>query len=101
MSDLRIRRCLRAGLNGAAVKYLSSLTNFTLHCPSFGAGSGTTSISSTGKGISTEPGFIRDLDALACFLDDDVVWTISGPVDILTLLWPPCRQGPGDEAARA
>ncbi len=26
---------------------------------------------------------IRDMDALATFLDDDVVWTISGPVDIL------------------
>jgi ketosteroid isomerase-like protein len=26
---------------------------------------------------------IRDMDALAAFLDEDVVWTISGPVDIL------------------
>jgi ketosteroid isomerase-like protein len=26
---------------------------------------------------------IRDMDALATFLDEDVVWTISGPVDIL------------------
>ena len=26
---------------------------------------------------------VRDMDALACFLDDEVVWTISGPVDIL------------------
>jgi len=26
---------------------------------------------------------VRDLAALANFLDDDVVWTISGPVDIL------------------
>ncbi len=26
---------------------------------------------------------IRDMDALARFLDDEVVWTISGPVDIL------------------
>ncbi len=26
---------------------------------------------------------VRDIDALARFLDDEVVWTISGPVDIL------------------
>ena len=26
---------------------------------------------------------VRDMDALARFLDDEVVWTISGPVDIL------------------
>ena len=26
---------------------------------------------------------MRDMDALAAFLDNDVVWTISGPVDIL------------------
>jgi ketosteroid isomerase-like protein len=26
---------------------------------------------------------IRDMDTLATFLDDQVVWTISGPVDIL------------------
>ena len=26
---------------------------------------------------------VRDMDALATFLDDQVVWTISGPVDIL------------------
>ena len=26
---------------------------------------------------------VRDLEALARFLHDDVVWTISGPVDIL------------------
>lgn len=26
---------------------------------------------------------IRDLDTLATFLDDQVVWTVSGPVDIL------------------
>ena len=25
----------------------------------------------------------RDMDTLATYLDDDVVWTISGPVDIL------------------
>ena len=26
---------------------------------------------------------IRDIDRLATFIDDEVVWTISGPVDIL------------------
>jgi len=26
---------------------------------------------------------IRDMDRLATYLDDEVVWTISGPVDIL------------------
>ena len=26
---------------------------------------------------------VRDMDTLATFLDEDVVWTISGPVDIL------------------
>ncbi len=26
---------------------------------------------------------VRDMDALARFLDDEVIWTISGPVDIL------------------
>jgi ketosteroid isomerase-like protein len=34
---------------------------------------------------------VRDMDALACFLDDEVVWTISGPVDIL----PFCGQRVG------
>lgn len=36
---------------------------------------------------------IRDMDALARFLDDDVVWTISGPVDIL----PFCGQRVGKD----
>jgi ketosteroid isomerase-like protein len=36
---------------------------------------------------------IRDMDALARFLDDDVVWTISGPVDIL----PFCGQRIGKD----
>jgi ketosteroid isomerase-like protein len=34
---------------------------------------------------------VRDMAALANFLDDDVVWTISGPVDIL----PFCGQRVG------
>ena len=34
---------------------------------------------------------IRDMDTLATFLDDQVVWTISGPVDIL----PFCGQRVG------
>ena len=36
---------------------------------------------------------IRDMDTLATFLDDDVVWTISGPVDIL----PFCGQRVGKD----
>ena len=34
---------------------------------------------------------VRDMAALVNFLDDDVVWTISGPVDIL----PFCGQRVG------
>ncbi len=36
----------------------------------------------------------RDMDMLATYLDDDVVWTISGPVDIL----PFCGQRVGKDA---
>jgi ketosteroid isomerase-like protein len=36
----------------------------------------------------------RDMDALASFLADDVVWTISGPVDLL----PFCGQRTGKAA---
>jgi ketosteroid isomerase-like protein len=36
---------------------------------------------------------IRDMDTLATFLDDEVVWTISGPVDIL----PFCGQRVGKD----
>jgi len=36
---------------------------------------------------------IRDLDTLATYLDDDVVWTIGGPVDIL----PFCGQRVGKD----
>ena len=36
---------------------------------------------------------VRDMDALASFLDDEVVWTISGPVDIL----PFCGQRVGKD----
>jgi ketosteroid isomerase-like protein len=36
----------------------------------------------------------RDMDTLATYLDDDVVWTISGPVDIL----PFCGQRMGKDA---
>jgi ketosteroid isomerase-like protein len=36
----------------------------------------------------------RDMDMLAAYLDDDVVWTISGPVDIL----PFCGQRVGKDA---
>jgi ketosteroid isomerase-like protein len=36
---------------------------------------------------------IRDMDTLANFLDDEVVWTISGPVDIL----PFCGQRVGKD----
>jgi ketosteroid isomerase-like protein len=36
----------------------------------------------------------RDMDTLATYLDDDVVWTISGPVDIL----PFCGQRVGKDA---
>ena len=35
----------------------------------------------------------RDVDTLASYLDDDVVWTISGPVDIL----PFCGQRVGKD----
>ena len=35
----------------------------------------------------------RDMDTLASYLDDDVVWTISGPVDIL----PFCGQRVGKD----
>ncbi len=35
----------------------------------------------------------RDMDTLAAFLDDDVKWTISGPVDIL----PFCGQRVGKD----
>jgi ketosteroid isomerase-like protein len=36
---------------------------------------------------------IRDMDRLATYLDDEVVWTISGPVDIL----PFCGQRVGKD----
>ena len=36
---------------------------------------------------------IRDMDRLATFIDDEVVWTISGPVDIL----PFCGQRVGKD----
>ena len=36
---------------------------------------------------------VRDMDSLASFLDDEVVWTISGPVDIL----PFCGQRVGKD----
>ena len=36
----------------------------------------------------------RDMATLATFLDDDVVWTISGPVDIL----PFCGRRVGKES---
>ena len=36
---------------------------------------------------------MRDMTALAGFLDDDVVWTISGPVDVL----PFCGQRSGKD----
>ena len=43
----------------------------------------------------------RDMDTLATYLDDDVVWTISGPVDILPFCGQRVGKRRGDEAADA
>src|SRR5690242_5773501 len=121
MPALRIRRCLPAGLNGRGRQMFVVVNKICERpgpLPAAACRYRCLTISrTTRKGISIQPALTapmeakamtspvpratveafyralanRDMDTLATFLDDQVKWTISGPVDIL----PFCGQRVG------